>query len=79
MLLIHANSDAMRVWLWHDIIDSVGHYVLPLPNLVLYSIGSVLIIFTVCTVIDLLRQRLLEQPFFAWYDRVHIQKGEECQ
>lgn len=26
VLLIHANSDTMRRWLWRDMVDSVGHY-----------------------------------------------------
>lgn len=69
VLLIHANSDAMRQWLWKDSVDCVGHYALPLPQLILFSIGTILAIFCVCTIIDVLRIRLFEKPFFNWYDK----------
>ena len=69
VLLIHANSDAMRQWLWKDLIDCVGHYDLPFMQLVLYSIGVVLAIFFICIAIDIIRIKLLEEPFFKWYDK----------
>lgn len=70
VLLIHANSDAMRTWLWRDTIDCVGHYALPLGELMLYAIGVVLIIFSSCVLIDYLRIQFIEKPFFKWFDRI---------
>lgn len=67
VLLIHANSDTMRQWLWKDIIDCVGHYgdrLMPL-----YAIGCVVGIFAICVVIDIIRINLLEKPFFKWWDK----------
>lgn len=72
VLLIHANSNAMRTWLWKDTIDCVGHYSQPLGYLILYSIASVLTIFLVCTLIDVLRIKFLEKPFFKWFDKKNI-------
>jgi hypothetical protein len=72
VLLIHANSDAMRHWLWKDTVDCVGHYSLPLPQLILFSIGAVLAIFFICSAIDRVRQLLIEEPFFNWYDKKNI-------
>ena len=69
VLLIHANSDAMRQWLWKDTVDCVGHYNLPPFQLVLYILSSVVIIFIVCTIIDIIRIKLVEKPFFRWYDK----------
>lgn len=69
VLLIHANSDAMRTWLWRDIVDCVGHLNLSLTGLILYSIGTTSAIFIICTVIDILRIRFIETPFFKWYDK----------
>lgn len=69
VLLIHAGSNAMLVWLWKDTIDVVGHYTLPLGQLVLFSVGVVLAIFLVCNLIDQLRIATLEKWFFNWYDR----------
>ena len=71
VLLIHANSDAMRTWLWRDTVDCVGHYSLPLGELALYAIGVVLTVFSVCVVIDYLRIQLIEKPFFKWFDKIY--------
>ena len=60
VLLIHANSDTMRQWLWKDTIDSVGHY--DTPYYWLYAIGCVLAIYAVCTVIDIIRIKTIETP-----------------
>ena len=68
VFLIHANSDAMRQWLWKDMIDCVGHYGLPLPQLIGFSVGVVLLIFFLCTIIDIIRIKLLEEPFFKYFD-----------
>lgn len=74
VLLIHANSDTMRQWLWKETIDCVGHYSLPSLRLMAYSTCSVLVVFIICTVIDRFRIKLLEEPFFRWYDRKFIMK-----
>lgn len=72
VLLIHANSDAMRQWLWKDTVDCVGHYTLPLGELILYSIGIVLSVFFTCVIIDRIRIKFLEEPFFKWFDKKYI-------
>ena len=63
VLCIHANSDTMRQWLWKDTFDCVGHYTQPF-----YAVGAVILIFAVCTVIDMLRIRYIETPFFSLWD-----------
>lgn len=68
VLLIHANSAAMRTWLWKDTVDVVGHYSLPLDELVLYSVGVVLVIFFISNLIDQLRIATIEKWFLRWYD-----------
>ena len=68
VLLIHANSDAMRQWLWKDTLDVVGHFSLPIVNLILYSFGAVLTVFVVCNLIDQLRIATVEKWLFSWYD-----------
>ena len=67
VLLIHANSDAMRQWLWKDTVDCVGHY--NDTYYYLYAPAAVLCIFAVCSFIDYIRIHTLEKWFFAWYDR----------
>lgn len=67
VLLIHANSDTMRQWLWKDVLNNVGAYdKLWMP---LHAIGSVLLIFVACTAIDYLRIRFVEAPFFKLWDK----------
>ena len=68
VLLIHANSDAMRIWLWKDTLDVVGHYSLPLGRLVIFSLGVAFLVFAICNIIDQLRVHIIEKPFFRWYD-----------
>lgn len=62
VLLIHANSDTMRKWLWKDTLDNVGHYNDEL--FWLYPIISVVTIFIICIIIDRVRIYFFEQPFF---------------
>jgi hypothetical protein len=69
VLCIHASSDAMRTFLWKDLLDVSGHYSLSLPNLILYSIVSVAGVFIVCSLIDLLRIQFVEKPVFRWLDK----------
>lgn len=74
VLLLHANSDSMRVWLWKDIVDCVGHYTLSLGWLVLYSLGIVLCIYFICVLIDMTRIRFIEKPFFKWFENICCKK-----
>lgn len=69
VILIHSNSEAMRTWLWKNFIDCKGHYSLPCLDLILYTVGVSIAIFAVCIIIDRIRIRTLEEPFFKWYDR----------
>ncbi len=67
VLLIHANSDVMRKWLWKDVLNNVGMY--NSPFLVVHAVLSVLIIFIFCSMIDLLRIRYVEKPLFVLWDK----------
>ena len=62
VLLIHANSDAMRQWLWIDTLQNIRFF--DTPWLVLHAFGSVIGIYVVCTAIDQARIHLIEKPFF---------------
>ena len=67
VLLIHANSDTMRQWLWKDTLNNVSIF-----NeggaIYMHSIVSVLGVFIVCTIIDQLRLKYLEKPLFKVLD-----------
>ena len=62
VLLIHANSDAMRQWLWNDLLHTTRFF--DSPWLVLHAFGSVAGVYLVCTAIDQARTHLIEKPFF---------------
>lgn len=62
VLLIHANSDTMRRWLWRDLFDNAGHYSHEL--FWLRSIIVCIIIYVVCIIIDYLRIRFIERKVF---------------
>ncbi len=67
VLMIHANCDAMRKWLWQDVLDNVGMY--DSDWLLFHAVGSVLAIYIICTVIDYFRIRFIEKPFFKIWDK----------
>lgn len=77
VLLIHANSGAMRKWLWEDVVDCVGHYSLPFGQLVLYYLGVSMAVFLICNLIDQLRIATIEKWFFNWYDRKLSAKADK--
>lgn len=64
VLLIHANSDTMRRWLWQDLLDNVGHY--SDEYFWLRPIVATFCIFIVCIVIDRLRIVFIEHPLFTY-------------
>lgn len=66
VLLIHANSDTMRQWLWRDTLDNVRAYYS--EYFVIHAVSSVLAVYIACTVIDFVRIQVLEKPFLKWYD-----------
>lgn len=63
VLCIHAHSDAMRQWLWKDLLDNVGHY-----GMTLHAVLSVVGVFSICVIIDIIRIHLVERPFLRWWD-----------
>lgn len=64
VLCIHAASDAMRFWLWRVICRVPGYAHANLDILALHAVCCVMAIMVVCCLIDLVRQRWIEKPFF---------------
>ncbi len=75
VLLIHANSDAMRAWLWGDVLKNTTY--LQTNQAYLHLIISIVLVYTICTIIDLVRIYLIEKPFFKWYDKKVSSKKEK--
>lgn len=60
VLLIHANSNAMRHWLWGTVCHNAKMF--DSPFLVLHSLTVPVLVFSACIIIDQLRMRFLERP-----------------
>lgn len=59
--LIHENN-FMRTWLWETIFDNSGYQESKL--LILHFVGSVIIVYSVCTGIEYIRKYILERIVF---------------
>mgnify|MGYP000881837185 FL=1 len=68
VLLIHGNSDAMRKFLWQDIVGVPVMLDAPLPSLVVHAAVSAILIYAVCAAIDYARIQLFEKPIMGWID-----------
>lgn len=54
VLMIHANSDTMRQWLWKDVLNNVGVY--ESDFIIVHAVGAVIGVFAVCTALDIARK-----------------------
>lgn len=70
VLLIHANSDAMRQWLWRDTLKN--YMFIDSPFLIFHAFLSVCMIYIVCTIIDQIRIYVVERPFFKFVGKLGI-------
>ena len=59
VLMIHANSDTMRQWLWRDTLNNVRAY--SSDYWMVHAIASVAGVFAVCTIIDMWRKLFTNQ------------------
>ena len=50
----------LQRWLWQDMFNNVGAY--ESGNVVIHAVVSVILIYAVCTVIDICRIKLIEAP-----------------
>lgn len=62
VLMIHANSDTMRRWLWQDLLKNVGMF--DSQWLPVHAIVSVFAVFIICASMDLVRKKYIEKPLF---------------
>ncbi len=68
VLLIHANSDVMRRYIWKDLCDNVGMFTEPL--FYAHAILVPVAIMTVCVIIDYTRIHTIETPAIKWTEDV---------
>lgn len=72
VLCIHANSETMRNWLWGTVLNVKGAYSLPLEKLILFSIISVLGVFAICSIIEIIRQKLVEKKILNLIEKTTV-------
>ena len=68
VLMIHANSDSMRRWLWRDVLNNLGAYSSGIQYFIGHAVVSVLSVYIICTLLDMLRIKLIEKPFFRCFN-----------
>lgn len=74
VLLIHANSDTMRQWLWSDTLNNVGWYTAKIGDggtftVILHAFLCVFVVYSACTIIEYLRLRFAEKPLLDVTER----------
>ena len=67
VFLIHANSDAMRQWLWKDTLNVANQF--HSDFFIIHAILSVLCVYFICVLIDRIRILFIEKPVFSILDR----------
>ena len=70
VLLIHANSDTMRQWLWKDMLHNAEKYYM--SDACLYALLAVLGVFAICIVIDYVRIHTVEKWMFRVIDKYFL-------
>lgn len=68
VLLIHANSDTMRHWLWKETLQNANHY--GDNHYILYALISVLTVFFICIILDQIRIHTIEKYTFKQIDKI---------
>ena len=67
VLLIHANSDVMRQFLWKDFLKNMSFY--NSNKLCIHAVCSILGVYCTCVIIDLLRIKFIETPFLKLLEK----------
>lgn len=61
VLLIHDNSAIMRMWLWQEVFHIKSIYTLDLATAVFMMILTILAVFIICILFDMLRKNTIEK------------------
>lgn len=72
VLCINANSNTMRKWLWGTLLNVKGAYSFTLGKLVLFSFISVLRVFAICSIIEIIRQKFVENKILNQIEKTTV-------
>lgn len=67
VLLVHSNGSASRLFWWGQVFKNTMYY--DSKWLIVHAICSVSIVFVIGVLIDWIRIRWIEKPFFKWLDK----------
>lgn len=67
VLLIHANSDVMRIWLWKDVTRTIDNYYC--QNFISYHLTTCILVFLICSLLDIFRIKIVEKPVLRRFDK----------
>lgn len=70
VLLIHANSDTMRKFLWSDLLKCTDYYAT--EYFLIHAVICVMGVYLVCVFIDLIRLKFIEKPLFDMISRREV-------
>ena len=68
VLLIHANGATMRKWLWIDALKNCEYF--ESENIVIHAIVSIVLVYVACTLIEIIRLKLIEKPVLKLWDKL---------
>lgn len=68
VFLIHANCDSMRRWLWGDLLNNVNVY--ESGNIVGHALISVIVVYIICSLVDIFRIQQIEPVFIKKCDKI---------
>ena len=68
VLLIHANSQTMREWLWNDTLKNAEYFYS--EWFLMHAATSVISVFVVCSVFDLIRIKCIETPGMKLWGKI---------
>lgn len=64
--LVHTAGSNMLKWLWGDLLHVDDMYFEETPVLILHAIISVILIFIICSVLDVFRRKFIERPLMTY-------------
>ncbi|MBQ4554425.1 MAG: hypothetical protein IJA53_04875 [Spirochaetaceae bacterium] len=60
VLMIHANSNTMRKWLWQDVCKNVENFTSSsLLQFIFHAVVCTLVVYIVCEFIDIIRKKIV--------------------
>lgn len=71
VLLIHSNSALLCNWLWVQKLNNV--YYFETKYFYFHMMFSIIAVYIVCTIIDMLRIQIIEKPCFSLYDKYNLE------